>query len=83
MIHGIGKYEWSDGRVSYRKYCSLILEVGLKVKCTVEENIYGKMGNVMMGNISTIKNVVLVYFIGLMENNFKVNGRMGGNMGRA
>jgi len=74
MIHGVGKYEWPDGRVWYSKYCSLILEVGLKIKCTAEGNIYGKMESVMMESINMIKNVVLVYSIGPMENNSKVNG---------
>ena len=74
MIQGVGIYEWPDGRVWYSKYCSLILEVGLKIKCTVEENIYGRMESVMMESISMIRNVVLAYSIGLMENNSKVNG---------
>lgn len=45
--------------------------VGIRIKCMVGENTFGKMENVMMVNINMTKNLALVCFTGLMVNNTK------------
>ena len=76
MIHGVGKYEWPDGRVLFVSYKSAILDNGSRIKCMVEANTFGKTRNVTMESTKMIKNAVSEFFIGQMENNTRVIGRM-------
>lgn len=47
-----------------------------------EENMYGRMENVMTECMTRIKNKVLEYFIGPMVDNFRDIGKMANNMGK-
>ena len=59
---------------------SLTPAVGCVIKCMVEESTFGRMANAMMVNIRGIENKDLEYFIGLIVNNIKDNGKMENNM---
>ena len=51
-----------------------IMDNGLTIKCTEREFSLGKMVEDMMESISMIRNKVMVYLLGLMEENMRVIG---------
>ena len=56
------------------------MEIGLKEKCTVKENIHGLTGEVMKESILKIKNKDMGYILGLMVVSMMENGLMVYNM---